>query len=360
MSFAIRLVLLLLIILLGWRAVGSGLADYYIAQDRPLARMKALDWREHQPQALLIQAGFQSIHNPVVAEQTLQRAAWANPADALVYLKLAGVWAAAGGQAAAVQLAEIADALGPMRSNALALSESFWRKQNRMDLMLRQQSVMVNNQPRLSARIFSEWLRLAEEPTTRPLLAELLKSSPEWWSAFFSYVASKAQKAETVNFLYQSRWRDGSRPPAADLKAYLDRLWRDQNWSEAYRVWRDGLDEASREALDNDGIYNGRFEWPLSGLGFDWRVTPVRGVTVETTETYGVRTSKSLHLLFDGQRVRFQHLSQYLYLEPDKYQLRGRVRTDNLRTERGLVWTLRCNGGKAQRLADSERFFWSR
>ena len=97
----------------------------------------------------------------------------------------------------------------------------------------------------------------------------------------------------------------------------------------------------------------------LSGLGFDWRVTPVRGVTVETTETYGVRTSKSLHLLFDGQRVRFQHISQYLYLEPDKYQLRGRVRTDNLRTERGLVWNLRCNGGKAQQLADSERFFGS-
>ena len=356
-TLAIRIGGLLLVILLGWRAVGSGLADYYVAQDSPFMKMKALNWRERQPQALYMDAGFQVFRDPTGAAQSLRKAAWANPADALVYLALAEVWAAAGRQAAAVRLVEIADELAPMRSIALMRSAIFWLKQNQLDRALRRQSVLLSTRPAASAQIFPKWLQLIEEPTTRPLLAVVLANSPEWWSRFFSYVANNAQKTETVTFLYRNRWGDGNRVAAVDQKIYLDRLWRDQNWPEAYRVWRNGLNEESREALDKDGIYNARFELPLTGVGFDWRVTPLHGVTVETTETYGVRSGKALHIAFDGQRVRFQHIRQYLYLDPGHYQLRGRVRPDSLRTERGLRWVLRCNSSQAQQpLAESERF----
>lgn len=375
-TLAFRFGVLLLIVLLGWRAIGSGLADYYVAQDQPLVRMKALYWRENQPRALQVQAKRQ-IFLPA-AKESLQRAAWANPADALIYLELARTAAgylqvvvagaltyldlaktAADDLQAAARLVEIADALGPMRSSALARSEAFWRKQNRLDLMLRRQSTLLQTRPTTSTLFFPEWLRFAEEPASRPLLATLLANSPDWWNKFFSYAANKTQKTETVTFLYQNRWGYGSSPAAADLKIYLDRLLRDQNWPEAYRVWRAGLDKTAREALDKDGIYNSGFELPLSGLGFDWRVMPVRGVTVEAIETYGVRNGKALHIAFDEQRIRFQHISQLLYLEPNKYRLRGRVKPDNLRAEWGLRWILRCNGGQAQRLAESERFFGS-
>jgi len=76
-----------------------------------------------------------------------------------------------------------------------------------------------------------------------------------------------------------------------------------------------------------------------------------------------LRPERALHVVFDGQRVRFQHVLQYLMLDPGRYQLQGRVRPDNLRTARGLRWRLYClSFGKPDEsslLAESTRFVGS-
>ena len=51
--------------------------------------------------------------------------------------------------------------------------------------------------------------------------------------------------------------------------------------------------------------------------------------------------------------MNFKHVRQLLALPPGKYHLSGRVRLDDLRSERGLVWTLTCTeGGRV--LAETE------
>jgi hypothetical protein len=115
---------------------------------------------------------------------------------------------------------------------------------------------------------------------------------------------------------------------------------RDKRWLDAYLAWLNGLDDRQLTVLGN--IYNGSFELPLTSVGFDWRVFPLRGVVVETAQTYGTRGDKALHINFNGQRAQFRHVLQYLFLEPGQYRLRGWVRVDQLRTERGLRWTMRC------------------
>ena len=105
-------------------------------------------------------------------------------------------------------------------------------------------------------------------------------------------------------------------------------------------------------------MYNGGFEAPVTHLGFDWRMSAPRGATVETLETYGAQGGKALHVSFNGQRVRFQHVLQYLFLDAGRYQLQGRGRPDGLKTERGLRWRVRCVGAPAF-LAESEPFVGS-
>lgn len=348
--------LLLIAGILVWRALVTNLADYYASQETPEAAVGALRWRSDQPAALYQRGVALVASEPTEAERLLRAAAWANPTDALVYLALANQWVKAGRSAAAVRLAEIADALGPLRSPALARSAQFWLEQERPDRALARWRMLLRTRPETSAQLFPLLVQLAENPAARPLLQPLLADPPEWWDQFFAYAAVKAPRPETAVFLYQKRNRHGTLPVAEEQRAYLDRLWKENRWLEAYLAWLNGLDERQTKVLGH--VYNGGFEAPVTHLGFDWRMSSPRGATVETIETYGTRGGKALYVSFNGERVRFQHVFQYLFLDAGRYRLQGRGRPDSLKAERGLRWRVRCSGADAI-LAESEPFVGS-
>ena len=340
--------------LLAWRVLVSGLAEYYISRDTPEADAGALRWQGDQPAALYRQGRTLAERDPAAAKRLYQAAAWANPTDALVYLALAELQARAGQPTTAAALAETADALGPMRTPVLARSAAFWLAQGRPDRTLVRWDMLLRNRPETAGQLYPLLLRWVESTEARPLLLPLLADPPQWWGGFFAYVAAKAARMETVAFLYRNRKRSGRLPEAAEQQVYLDRLWREGHWLETYLAWLSGLDERQQQGLGN--IYNGGFELPVTGLGFDWRISTPRGALVEITETYGTRGGKALHVAFNGQRVRFQHVRQPLFLEPGRYRLQGRVRPDGLRAERGLRWTVRCGESGERLLSEGPSF----
>lgn len=349
--------LVLIVGILAWRALVTGLANYYAAQDTPEADAGTLRWRSDQPEALSRQGQALAERDPAEAESLLQAAIWANPTDAMTYLALAELWQQAGFTAKAAGLMTIADLLGPMRPPVLARSAAFWVKQSRLDLTLARWNVLLRNRPENSTRLFPVFLELAANPLTQPFLQPLLAQPPEWWDGFFAYAARTAVQTETVAFLYQNRNRDGALPTVAEQQVYLSRLWKEERWLEAYLTWLSGLDEPQQSGLGN--LYNGNFDLPITNAGFDWRVTSPQGAIVETIETYNARGGKALHVSFNGERVHFRHLYQYLYLEPGRYQFQGRVRVDSLQSARGLRWRLRCVNAKIPLLAESEPFVGS-
>lgn len=346
--------LLLVAVLLAWRVLVNGLAEYYAGQETSEGVSAALRWRADQPEALYQRGLASNEREPAASGRWFQAAIWADPTDALAFLALAELWGGSGRQPAAAGLVEIADALAPMRSPALARSAAFWLNQNRPDRALERWSMLLRTRPQAAGQLYPVLLRLADDPAAQSLLQPLLDKPPEWWDGFFAYAAANAERPETVVFLYQHRNRAGGLPDIAEQRVYLDRLWKEGRWLEAYLAWLSGLDERRQQGLGN--LYNGGFELPVTGMGFDWRTTPPRGVTVETVDSYGTRGGRALHVAFDGQRVRFQHVYQPLYLEPGRYQLRGRVRPDGLSLERGLRWVVRCNKTDARPLAESESF----
>lgn len=345
---------LLLAGILGWRVIVVGVADYYASQAAPETAIGALRWRGDHPVALYQRGLAAGAGEPATAERSFQAAAWANPTDALVYLALAEVWARSSRRAEAVGLVEIADVLGPLRSPALARSAEFWFGQLRPDRALARWAMLLRTRPEAAAQLFPLLLRLAEDSTTQRLLQPLLADPPEWWDEFFAHAVTKAARVETVIFLYQQRNRGKALPAAGEQRVFLDRLWQEERWPEAYLTWLNGLDERQQLGLGN--LYNGSFELPVTGVGFDWRISSPRGALVEITETYGTRGGKALHVVFDGQRVHFQHVQQPLYLGSGAYRLQGRVRPDGLRAERGLRWAVRCAGSDARLLTESDSF----
>ncbi len=341
--------------LLGWRILVNGLADYYGEQRIPEAIASALHWRSDQSAALYWQGlALSERDETVAAERSLRAAGWENPADARVFLTLGELYVN-NNQQAAQKLVEFADVLAPMRSPVLGRSANFWLHQNRLDRVLARWRVLLLTRPAVSSQLYPILLDIAENQQARSFLQPLLDNPPKWWDRFFVYAASKADRLETVMFLYQRRNRNGQLPAAKEQHVYLNLLKKEERWPDMYLAWLNGLDVRQQQGLGN--LYNGGFELPVSNLGFGWHMPRVRGARIETIETYGTRGGKALHVVFDGRRVRFRHVFQYLYLEPGMYQFKGRVRSQDLQAERGLRWVIRCQAPRGLSLLTEVRSF---
>ncbi|AUB83914.1 tetratricopeptide repeat protein [Candidatus Thiodictyon syntrophicum] len=349
-----RAALGLLLGVLTWRILVVGLADYYADQRTPDAAVAALRWRPNHPAALYQRAETMIEKAPAVASSLLQASIWGDPTDGLAYFALADLWVAADRRPEALALAEIADLLGPMRIPALARSANFWFTQDRPDLGLQRWSALLRNRPASTAELFPRLLAFAEDPATRPLLQPFLDRPPDWWGRFFAHAARQEPRVETVIFLYQARNRGQDLPTADEQGVYLDRLWKEGRWREAYLAWLEGLDEPARRGLGH--LYNGSFDLPITGIGFDWRIKPPPGVTVETVQTYGTHGRRALHVAFDGRPARFRHVLQPLFLDPGRYRLQGRVRPDGLSPGDGLRWMVGCDWPEPRPLAMTEPF----
>jgi hypothetical protein len=234
-----------------------------------------------------------------------------------------------------------------MRAGVQLQAADFWLRQEQIDKALAHWSVALRLKPPIRDRLYPLMLQLLENSATRPVFVTLLQDPPEWWDDFFAYVANQAITLDTLRMVYKMRSGDSYSPSLAERSAFMRRLEREKQWLELYFAWLSSLDSQQLGVLGN--VYNGSFELPFTDtkVGFDWRAPKVTGVTVETAPTYGIRGNKALHVVFQGLRVHFQHLYQYLLLNPGKYQLRGWVRPEGLQTERGLQWTVGCVDGES-------------
>jgi hypothetical protein len=337
---------------LAWRMIALGLAEYYAGLDD----QTALAWYPYQADALRRRAGALSKTEPAAAELLVRQALQANPVNAQGYSLLATLREGRGDTAGAAAMITLASRLAPMAGRVQLQAADFWLRQGQLGLALERLSVALQLRSDLRPSLYPILLRFAEDTRTRPAFAPLLARPPDWWESFFQYVAAQAASLETVQALYQQQQQGGAPPTAGQRSAYLARLQQANQWQELYFAWLDGFD---RQQLNRLGyLYNGDFELPLTQEGFDWRAPAVAGVRVEAAPTYGATGSRALRVVFQGQRVPFAPLYQYLLLAPGGYRLQGRVRPENLRAERGVQWTVQCVGN-SKLLGDSERFLGS-
>lgn len=183
---------------------------------------------------------------------------------------------------------------------------------------------------------------LLPDDDARAAIVERLLQSPPWRQALVSHLARESRHlphvAELMNAL-----RKGSAPwPAVERKAWSDRLLREGLAGAAYLLWVDGLPPAQRRVVGN--LYDGGFEWAPEAGAFGWQFGRIPGATISRQSGAGANGA-SLVVEFQHRHVRFQHVRQTLLLPPGRYRFDGRVRLDDLRTERGLRWRVRCLSG---------------
>ena len=208
-----------------------------------------------------------------------------------------------------------------------------------------------------------------------PVLLELLTSrqhagawnavvarDPEWLGPFIIAYCKPTVDPLVLVPLLLKRIASGKAGPA-EVGCVVDNLRIAGRWAEAYQVW---LNTLPRERLADVGfIFNGGFEFPPSGIGFDW--IPARqperevGHSVEMARTSGVAGKRSLRVSYNGKRQGGNAIAQFLALEPGRYELSGLAKPEGMKLGRGVQWTVRCvaQGKPRETLATSERFLGS-
>ena len=340
--------------LLVWRVVVTNMAEFHLQGEEKDAAARTLGWDKTNAQALFSEGVRVATTDPAQAITYLAAAVRGNPTDGPTYAAIARLKEQAGELAEAEQAMQAAAQMAPRRVDVQLEAARFWFRRGDIARAMKHMDVVLTFGGSLREQIFPDLLKLAEDPATREIAhAKLLKQRITWWPQFFNHAAAKATSVETLRALFQMQADGPNAVTTEGLRAYLQRLQRENLWIESYLVWLNNLRKDQLNVIGN--LFNGGFEEEISNLGFDWIITPASQVVVDTAPTYGATGHKALRVVFRGPRIQFQHVHQYMMLDPGTYVLHGRVRPDNIETSEGIQWSIYCVGN-AKATAHSERF----
>ena len=188
--------------------------------------------------------------------------------------------------------------------------------------------------------------QMAENDKAKSWVDKTLAANPPWRARFFASLGDKVTDARTpLNLLLAL---NGTQQPPADreIKDYLRLLVSKRYYALAYYTW---LQFLPPERLTKVGLlYNGGFEFELSGMPFDWVVNSSTGVTFDFAPHGGNQNGNALRVELSGGRVDFKPVSQYITLAPGDYKFTGNYKGE-LKGRRGLKWRMICYGSTGGR-----------
>jgi len=212
-------------------------------------------------------------------------------------------------------------------------------RRGKFDEALAQADGLLRVTPNNSTMMFPILTLFGADPRGMTALQDALASKPPWRSLFLSQAVVKGPGDFLMTQVYQSLIRSSQPPTSLEMKPYLDRLIQMGRFEDAYENWRVTNSQGETAARYP---YNGNFDVPLDGSPFNWVFDFVSGAETEITEAPDRGGSHALRIQFSGARATLGRVGQLLLLPPASYQLEFAVKSDDLRTERGLVWQISC------------------
>jgi tetratricopeptide (TPR) repeat protein len=209
-------------------------------------------------------------------------------------------------------------------------------------------------------RMDNEWLEelfpvlaaLTVDARAFEALTDFLATSPPWRTWFLSQLSTRLANRARLIELYAALNETENPPTKQELRPYLDRLISDGNFEEAYQAWHRTL-PPEQQARDTY-LFNPDFKIPIDGLPFNWSLETVSGAEIQIVSSPDGGREPALLVEFLGARVSFENVKQLMLLSAGDYTFRGRVKTEDLVTARGLWWNIFCADSVAKTLAHTE------
>ncbi|MFZ1536453.1 MAG: hypothetical protein WAT23_03605 [Chromatiaceae bacterium] len=343
---------------LAWRITALGVASIQVeAMDSrgEAAARRALDWYPGQA-AALYRLGVSLLREDIgKAEDLLAEAYFNNLTDPTPLRVLAGVALAREDATRADLLIQQVDALRPVNPQSQRDLGRYWLERGRADLAFQHWSRAIQANPGLAPGLFETFRELLKDPGMDEAFQSITRDPPAWWLDFFADTATRGKDVATLRRLYQMRRESVDAPlTLAERQHYYQRLLREEFYEDAYLAWVNSLNAGQRQQLGF--LFNGDFELPLTGLGFDWQVDRSDRVEIGRAAFEG-DNRQALRLRFRLMRTPFKHLTQPLLLSPGTYEVVGSYRGLELMTDEGFRWVVRCRVPDQTLLGESERIF---
>lgn len=125
---------------------------------------------------------------------------------------------------------------------------------------------------------------------------------------------------------------------------YIDYLMSQQRHQEARLQWirlarRNGMEDRSFQNKENF-IWNGNFENPVTSTGLDWKLSPAQAFTIVQSEKEGLQSSTALRIRFHGtENIDFHGLKQQVLVQPGRvYEFSFHARSQRISSEQGLYF----------------------
>jgi tetratricopeptide (TPR) repeat protein len=219
------------------------------------------------------------------------------------------------------------------------------------DAILR--TVFITDLDAQKKQLFPSLAAFVTNPLAFKALTAFLATSPPWRTWFLSELSVRLANQARLVELYTALIETDAPPTKEELRPYLNRLIKDGNFEQAYQIWHKMLPPGQR--ANETYPFNRDFDIPVDGLPFNWVLETIPGADIQivTSDNGG----KALFVEFSGARVRFANVKQLMLLPAGDYVLRGRVKTEDLRTSRGLWWQVFCANNPATTLANTELVF---
>lgn len=283
-----------------------------------------------------------------------------NPGEVAALLVLAQNLERAGDVTGAAKAYEAALAVAPVDRDALQLSARFFLRQGRTKEAVQQFDRLAEHYS-LYDSVFPTLMQLL--PVRDSGWEAILARNPAWLGAFIVAACRQASVDPLMLAALLQKRVSAGRAQAPEVECITDRLRANGQWEVAYQVW---LNTLPRDRLAEVGhVFNGGFERPASGIGFDWKPSlgPDRqlGHAVDFAISTGSGGKRALRVTYNGKRQAAPAIRQFMAVVPGRYEFTGLARIDALNSVRGLQWALRCvaKDGRSTPVAASERFLGS-
>lgn len=334
--------------LAAWRITVSVMATT-LADSDPHA---ALAWNADQPQALLALARKQlAADQPEQAAATASRLLQREPLAAEALVVRARAAAASQNTPEANRLFALALKRAPRDQYARAWVIGDELQSGRYTAALANITTLVRIAPpraEVLVPLLAEFA--AQTPAFVPALVHALGEPPPWRFGLLDYLLRHAGH-ELVDRVF-SGLQSTAGLSREESERWFQYLIGTGRWGEAYSRWAGGLGLAAGANLP--AIYNGGFEKPVSGIGFDWVMRGEPGVQILRSSIHHRRGRWSAQVNFLNRRANNIQFQQNLLLGPGRYRLRFSARARNLRSDKGLEWAITC-AGQSEPLATSPR-----
>jgi hypothetical protein len=189
-------------------------------------------------------------------------------------------------------------------------------------------------------------------PLALKALTTFLATSPPWRTWFMHELSERLTNQSRLIQVYTALSETENPPTKKEVGPYLQRLIKDGNFEQAYQTWRETLQPEERE--NRTYPFNRDFEIAIDGAPFNWSLGAARGMHAQIVASDDGGRKRALLVEFSGGRVGSPNVNQLMMLPSGDYTFRGKVKTKELHTSRGLWWRIFCANTSAITLAHTE------